>query len=69
MTVYQGNWRELGRRREARRKLGLRGEPIPAACVGRRHPDYGMTVVEHEFAKANRPADGLRFFAHKGRRS
>lgn len=51
-VLYQGNWTELMRRRAARKKLGLKGDPIPAANIGRRHPHYGMTVREHEAAKA-----------------
>lgn len=47
---------ELDRRRAARRRLGgwlksLKGEPRPAANIGRNHPDYGMTVHEHALAK------------------
>lgn len=52
--LYHGNWTELLRRREARKKLGLKGDPIPAANVGQRHPDYGMTPSEHMAKKAPR---------------
>lgn len=52
---YIGNWAELGRRRAARQELRLTGVPFPAANIGRRHPDYGMTPAEHAFSKANRP--------------
>lgn len=53
-VIYHGNWTEFERRRRARDKKFLPGEPIPAANIGQRHPDYGMTVAEHLAAKAAR---------------
>ena len=52
--AYFGNWTELKRRDAARLKLKLRGHAYPAANIGRAHPDYGMTVGEHEASKAQR---------------
>ena len=45
---------ETQRRILARAKLGLAGDRTPAANIGRKHPDYGMTVAEHRAAKAAR---------------
>lgn len=45
---------EERRRRLARKRLKLEGNPVPAANVGRNHPDYGMRPAEHAAAKAAR---------------
>ena len=44
------------RRSVARRFLGLKGRCDIPANISRHHPDYGMTVAEHEAAKAARAA-------------
>lgn len=53
ITRYH-NWPEFQRRSLARKRLKLEGDPVPAANVGRKHPDYGMTPAEHAAAKAAR---------------
>jgi len=45
---------QFTRRNAARTKLKKTGDCIPAANIGRNHPDYGMTVAEHEASKAKR---------------
>lgn len=42
----------------------LTGYPIPGANLSQYHPDFGMTPVEHEAAKAERAAK-----AHKANRA
>lgn len=45
-------------RNRARARLGLTAfeypRRVPWANIGRNHPDYGMTVAEHNAAKAQR---------------
>lgn len=53
---YQSWTTELGRRQKARQKLGLKGDALPAANIGHRHPDYGMTPEEHAVNSAARHA-------------